>query len=125
MKKILILSIFLPFIFTSCSKEESSSSNPFAGDWEGVYWGGESGTWEGTVTLNGDFVNGIITRGDSGATYYAIGSVSNSGMFNLDLVAGTVTTGAVFEGTASGNTIVGTWENSIEDLEGDWSGNKK
>ena len=122
MKKLLYTFLAVSLIFSACDKEENIINNPFAGDWSGVYWGGESGVWSGTVTSSGNFVDGVIVSSDEDY-YLASGSVSNSGAF--DLVIGTVTTGAVFEGNATGNTIIGTWENSLESLEGNWSGNKE
>ena len=123
MKKLLYTLLAVSIIFSACEKEEENNiNNPFAGDWSGEYWGGESGDWNGTVTSSGNFIDGVIVSSTEDI-YLATGSVSNSGVFNL--VIGTVTTGAVFEGNATGNTIIGTWENALDSLEGNWSGNKQ
>ena len=126
MKKLLYTFLAVSIIFSACEEDTPlqalGNNNPFAGNWSGVYSGGESGIWSGTVTSSGNFINGVIVSSDQDY-YLASGSVSNSGTF--DLVMGTVTTGAVFEGNATGNNIIGTWENALESLEGNWSGNKE
>ncbi len=121
MKKLLYTFLAVSILFSACKKEDNNTNNPFSGDWSGGYSGGESGVWQGTVTSNGNLINGVITS-DAGDIYFGTGSVSNSGTF--DLVIGSVTTGAVFSGNASGNTVTGTWENLSDSLQGNWSGNK-
>lgn len=122
MNKILIILLCLPVLLTTCKKEENSIINSFSGNWEGTYSGSESGIWVGSVTSDGDFINGIITS-NSNDIYFATGTVSSSGTF--ELTAGTVTTGAIFSGNATGNIVNGSWQNSSEGMSGNWSGNLK
>ena len=122
MKKLLYTFLAVSIIFSACKKEENNSSNSFSGNWSGIYWGEESGTWVGTVTSDGDFVNGIITS-ENNDIYFATGSVTNSGSFEVTI--GTVTSGAVFTGNANGNIVQGEWVNSSEVISGEWSGTKQ
>ena len=120
MKKLLYTLLAVSIIFSACEKEDDNNlSNSFSGNWSGIYWGDESGTWVGTVTSDGNFVNGVIIS-DSNDIYSATGSVTNSGSFEVTI--GTVTSGAVFTGNANGNIVQGEWVNSSEFMSGEWSG---
>ena len=122
MKKLIYTLLAVSINFSACEKDDNNSSNPFSGEWQGTYYGGEAGDWEGTVTSNGDVIGGII-RPNSGGFYLATGTVTNSGTF--ELVIGSVTSGAVFSGNATGNTVDGDWVNSLEGISGMWSGSKQ
>ena len=121
MKKLLLILLCLPLLFTSCKKEDEDS--PFAGIWSGTYTGfnnddstSTSGSWQGTISTDGSLSGTIIS--DSNDVYYGTGNVTNNGSFSAAF--GTTTSGASFVGTLTGNSGSGTWNNG--DYNGTWIG---
>ncbi len=118
MKKLLLILLCVPIIFTACKKEEEETLNsPCVGYWSGTYSydGDVVGLWSGTISTNGDMngtvlsimgeesdLNGIVTaNGDFTATS-EIG-ISFIGQFINDFCSGTWNFGTA-----------GTWEGNKE-----------
>lgn len=116
----------LIFIFCTlcCQTQYSSPDNPFAGNWKGTYTGtGDNGSWDIQVDKDGK-VSGNVISTVFIQNFTATGTVSSAGQ--LSVTAGTVSSGAKFVGTLTGNTGSGTWVNTgTPSYNGNWSGTKQ
>ncbi len=114
----IFLGCLLFTILLSCKKSSTEEANPYAGKWAGIYNGlGEKGTWEATISGNGD-VNGNAFSITSSATLPAVGSINKDGQVNITFGSGV--SALVFTGQAAGINAAGTWVNSS--TNGNWSG---
>ena len=129
MKYILRLLTLVLFtsIIVSCSSDDDGSSQTLSaeivGDWSGSFSGGDSGTWNITVSQSGTVTgSGFSTTFQENYTFE--GNVDFDGQLNATV--GTSSTGAIFTGLLSTDgTGVGTWTNTDEGLNGSWEGNKQ
>ena len=123
MKKLLLLT--LAFTLFACSggddDNNSTTNSVFQGEWSGTFSGDDNGTWTGTVDENGNII-GVAISTTFNDTYTASGTFSSDG--NVSITVGSVDTGALFEGQATSNTVIGTWVNSGAMMNGIWSGSK-
>lgn len=120
-KVILVLVMILAF---SCSSDDDSVSNDFAGQWAGTYSGDDNGTWRVNVTSTG-IVSGVTTK-DNGVEFEVIGSVDNNG--SLTAALGSTDSGSEFVGVLDreGNCS-GTWTNVsvTPNYFGSWVGSRQ
>lgn len=125
MKKTTIKSVIILFsilAFTACSSDDSGDVMvEFAGTWSGTFSGGDSGTWQISVTNNGT-ANGEVFSNNLGGFLSVSGSVDTSGDFRA--TAGSAENGATFSGTFVENSSSGTWENNAADISGTWQGSR-
>ena len=121
MKKLLLILLCLPILFTTCKKEEKDNPNsPFIGYWSGTYSGDDvSGFWNGTISSNGE-INGEASSVDLPEGVDLNGTVTNSGDFTA--IIGTGSLGINFIGQLSGNSGSGTWSSSTNGWTGTWEG---
>ena len=127
MKKLLVIFICLPLIFTACKKEdeeeESNPNSPFIGYWSGKYYEQDSttqiGIWDGNISSSGE-ITGSALSAETG-TVALIGTVTNSGIF--DAAIGTGDYGVTFDGELNGNYGNGQWSSSLDGSTGFWEGN--
>ena len=82
---------------------------------EGNYTGGDAGVFNAVIYNN--LIKGLA-KSNTNVTYVVSGTVTN----NQINATGTVTSGATFIGTLSGNNTTGTWTNTPAALNGTWSG---
>jgi hypothetical protein len=118
MKKILLIVLLIPLLFTTCKKEED---NTFSGSWTGTYSGDDYGIWAATISSTGN-INGSATN-SLGDNQTLSGSVTTNGSFSATV--GTGTLGSNFVGQFSGNSGSGTWSNSSVGFTGTWEGDKQ
>ncbi len=119
LKKVLLL-LMLSLTVIACSDDDSAAEAViFAGSWSGTFTGGDSGTWEITVTNSG-MVNGEAFSNNAQVFLTVTGNVDTSGEFRA--TAGSAENGATFTGTFTENSGTGTWENTAEDISGTWQG---
>ena len=120
MKKLLLILLCLPLLFTTCKKEEGDLNSPFVGYWSGTYSydGDLVGIWSGTISSDGD-INGTVLS-IMGEETDLNGIVSNNGDFTA-----TGGVGINFIGQLINDVGSGTWnfETSLE--TGNWEGNKE
>ena len=123
MKKLLLILLCLPLLFTTCKKEdeEENPNSPFIGYWSGYYFQDNTqiGAWNADISSSGEingsaYLNGDVTFVD------LIGTVTNSGVFNAAI--GTGTYGVDFDGQLNGNYGSGQWSSSIDGSTGVWEG---
>ena len=127
MKKLLVIFICLPLIFTACKKEdeeeESNPNSPFIGYWSGKYYEQDSttqiGVWDCNISSSEE-ITGNVHSAETG-TVALIGTVTNSGIF--DAAIGTGDYGVTFYGQLNGNYGSGEWSSSIDSSTGFWEGN--
>ena len=124
MKKLLIILLCLPLLFTTCKKEEEDNPNsPFIGYWSGYYYQEDSttviGPWNANISSTGE-INGTAISVDAPDGVDLIGTVTNSGVF--DAAIGTGTYGVDFDGQLNGNYGSGEWSSSIDGSSGFWEG---
>lgn len=123
--KFLALILFI-FLVTSCSSDDDNNSQTLSteivGNWSGTFSGGDTGTWDITVSKSGAVTGtGFSTTFQENYTFN--GNVNLDGQLNATF--GTSSTGATFIGVLNTNsTGSGTWNNSDADLSGTWKGNK-
>ena len=123
MKKLLIVLLCLPLLFTTCKKEEEETpTSPFMGYWSGNYYQQDStkiGPWNANISSSG-VINGTAVSVESPYAVDLIGTVTNSGVF--DAAIGTGTYGVDFDGQLNGNYGSGQWSSSIDGSSGFWDG---
>ncbi|MEE2930906.1 MAG: hypothetical protein VX370_00060 [Bacteroidota bacterium] len=119
MKKILLILLCVPLIFSSCKKDENNNNpdSPFEGFWSGTYGGDESGNWDGTVSANGNCA-GEATTTDFG-TVSLTGNVNNDGDFTAAIGSGNY--GITFVGIIDSNYVSGSWTSGVGG-SGYWEG---
>lgn len=106
----------------SCSSDDSGSINSnYAGVYEGVYSGDETGTFSMVVNSDGSVTGHAIRRGSYDPTWYGAGSVNDSGQVT---VRGTVDSGAVWSGSITGDNVNGNWSNDRYNMSGSFAGSK-
>ena len=104
------------------SQSGSSSGGAYAGNYSGYYYGDDSGSWEAVVSSSGNITASITQT--YGYSYTGSGTIDSSG--NLNVVFGSVSTGATFTGQAdSSGYISGTWRNLGYNLTGTFSGSRQ
>ena len=124
MKKLLLILLCLPLLFTTCKKEEEETNpnSPFIGYWSGKYYEEDSttqiGIWDGNISSSGE-ITGSAFSAETGAVSL-IGAVTNSGIF--DAAIGTGDYGVTFDGQLNGNYGSGEWSSSIDGSSGFWEG---
>ena len=125
MKKLLLILLCLPLLFTTCKKEEEeiNPDSPFIGYWSGKYYEQDSttqiGIWDGNISSSGE-ITGSALSAETG-TVALIGTVINSGIFDAAIAIGDY--GVAFEGELNGNYVSGQWSSSIDGSTGFWEGN--
>ena len=120
MKKLLLILLCLPFLFTSCEKDEETkniTTSPFIGYWSGNYSGDESGSWNGNISADGICV-GEATTEDFGLISLT-GEVTNNGGFQAAIGSGEY--GITFLGSIDSNYAHGGWT-SNSGGSGEWEG---
>jgi len=128
MKKMkLILTLLIGITIFSCSNDDDNNNgnttSDFQGNWSGTFTGDEdNGTWSGTVNENRE-LSGTVTSDVFSVTWDANGTIQENG--NVNITAGTATSGATFIGTFNATTASGTWNNTSASMNGTWSGNKQ
>jgi hypothetical protein len=86
MKKLLLILLCLPLLFTTCKKEEEeiNPDSPFIGYWSGKYYEEDSttqiGIWDGNISSSGGIIGSALSA-ETG-TVTLIGTVTNSGIFD-------------------------------------------
>ena len=122
MKKLLLILLCVPIIFTTCKKEEEETLNsPFVGYWSGTYSydGDVVGLWSGTISTNGD-VNGTASN-IMGEETNLNGTVTINGDFTATLEE----IGINFIGQLSSDFGSGIWNVYTNSETGTWEGNKE
>ena len=123
MKKLLLILLCLPLLFTTCKKEEEENPNsPFIGYWSGSYYQEDStviGQWTANISSSGE-INGTAVSVDIPDGVDLIGTVTNSGVFDAAIGIGTF--GVNFDGQLIGNYGSGQWSSSIDESTGFWEG---
>jgi len=120
MKKLLLILLCLPLLFTTCKKEEEENpSSPFVGYWSGNYSGDYDGHWNANISSAGE-INGEAYSVDLPEGIDLNGTVTNSGDFTA--IMGTGLLGINFIGQLSGNSGSGTWSSSADSSIGTWEG---
>ena len=129
MKKLLLILLCLPLLFTTCKKEDEDSDNsPFVGLWSGTYAGDTtlsndsandaSGIWNATISSNGE-INGTSSSVDVPDGILLTGTVTNGGDFNATIGEDSLAINLI--GELNGNYGSGTW-NSLYGFTGTWEG---
>ncbi len=129
MKKILVAFILTTgFLNISCSSDDHTPEeqvNPyekFKGTWTGIFTGDtEGGTWTATFDANGKATG---TLSSSSFSFDLKGQVSENGTISAEYYMDTTLVGEM-NGTMTENSASGTWESSLLNIQGTWSGNKK
>ena len=127
MKKLLLILLCLPMLFSSCKKEdeEENPNSPFIGYWSGKYYEEDSttqiGIWNGDISSSGE-INCQAISVDVPDGVDLIGTVTNSGIFDAAIGIGDY--GVAFDGQLNGNYGSGQWSSSIDGSTGFWEGNK-
>lgn len=114
----------------SCSKDENTTTqpaanndSPYMGKWDGVFTGGDNGTWSMDVDKEGKLV-GSLNSGNTGTTFPFTGAIDSKGVISATIDVGGVILD--FDGTASadGKTCSGTWGNTTANISGVFQGAK-
>jgi len=85
---------------------------------EGTYTGGEHGIFNAVIYNNQ--IKALVRSITYQSDFEANGTVSN----NQITATGSVSSGASFQGTLSGNNFSGNWSNTLVGLSGTWSGTR-
>jgi len=85
---------------------------------EGTYIGGEHGIFNAVIYNNQ--IKALVRSITYQSDFEANGTVSN----NQITATGSVSSGASFQGTLSGNNFSGNWSNTLAGLSGTWSGTR-
>jgi len=121
MKKLLLILLCLPLMFSSCKKEEENLDSPSVGYWSGTYFyaGDVAGLWSVTISTNGD-LNGTALN-LAGMETNLNGTVTTNG----DFTATSVEIGINFIGQLSVDTGSGIWNVDTNSETGTWELNKE
>ena len=122
MKRLLLILLCFPLLFTTCKKEEEDNLNsPFVGYWSGTYSydGDLVGLWSGSISSNGD-INGTVLS-IMGEETDLNGTVTSNGDFTATL--GEI--GINFIGQLISDFGSGTWNVETNVETGTWEGNKE
>ncbi len=126
MKKILML-LMLSICLAGCSSDDDNqeeTTNSFAGSWAGTYTGGDEGTWNIVIDMQGN-ATGTAYSTMNNISFNINGAVSSTG----DLIAtiGNTSIGSAFTGQLNDNYGNGDWVNTFTDpdLTGTWMGSKQ
>jgi len=122
MKKLFLILLCLPLMFTSCKKEEEENlDSPYVGYWSGTYFydGDVAGLWSAAISTNGD-VNGTALN-IVGEETNLNGTVTTNGYFTATLVE----IGINFIGQLSSDTGSGIWNVDTNSETGTWDLNKE
>ena len=121
MKKLLLILLCLPLMFSSCKKEEENLDSPSVGYWSGTYFstGDVAGLFSVTISTNGDVNGSALNLG--GMETNLNGTVTNNG----DLTATSVEIGINFIGQLSNDTGSGIWNMDTNSETGTWELNKE
>ncbi|MDO5637961.1 MAG: hypothetical protein Q4G18_12025 [Myroides sp.] len=112
--------------FTACSSDDNTpieqvnKLEKFKGTWIGTYTGDGNGTWTATFDSAGNAV-GTLVSGSS--TFNLTGEVAENGTINAEFMSGTTVVGTM-TGTLTETTGSGTWNNTIQNYNGTWTGTK-
>lgn len=147
MKKLTLILIFLPLLFTNCKKEQQVEDSSFTGLWSGYYYIEDGtilvGSFNFNVDLNGNIDGNFVVDPINGepaspADNLMRGSVSNSGIlsaeagfiydnnntFNIMNLNGQLEISTLTDGNTGDEIIVGdgwgTYDNSYLGSEGNW-----
>lgn len=116
-----LVSILIGILAIACTPDDDYISE-HQGVWSGRYTGsGDEGKWELTVDAKGN-ITGILTSEVIVQTFQLEGKVKKDG--RLDVVIGSVSSGASFSGQMNGDSASGTWVIESENLSGEWSGTR-
>ena len=127
-KHFLTICIFsaLVFGFVACNSDDNTpveQTNLYAkyqGKWSGTYTGDGNGTWTATFDNNGKAVGSLVSGGN---TFNLSGEVAENGEINAEYKSGSAVVGTM-TGTLTDKTGSGTWDNTIQNLNGTWTGTK-
>ena len=132
MKKYFLIVLMLPFfsISTSCSSDDetnhSQHQNPFQkfqGNWVGTYIGEDEGEWQATFDTSGN-ATGTINRTNSTSKYTLTGTVDKDGVISMTYLYNNQAMGTM-NGTMNATNGSGTWNNTIQNFKGTWTGVKQ
>ena len=102
---------------------ETAGLEQWYGDWSGTYNGGDMGTCSYTISASTSSqarVSGSCTSSYGYGTFRVSGYLQANGSLYA-----TSTSGAVFSGTATGNSISGSWNNSAALVSGTLTASKR
>ncbi|MDX5321911.1 MAG: hypothetical protein LPK45_12275 [Bacteroidota bacterium] len=117
-------------LFVACSKSEdpapapANTDNKYMGTWQGVFSGGDNGTWSMTVDKAGAFT-GELYSGNAAKSYPFTGSISAAGVLTADINVEGVLIDFDGQGSEDGKTANGTWGNTAAMISGVWQGAKQ
>ena len=108
-----LLSSFLIVIAIFLVACEEDDVKPFEGTWSGTYTGGDSGTWEATVTYSSDDGVGVVTgtttsSNAGGGNNQIAGALGSDG--TITAAIGTTNDGGEWLGKFEKKDAAGTWK---------------
>ena len=122
------LAILVVF-FVACEEDDIK---PFEGTWAGTYTGGDSETWEATVTYSSNDGVGVVTGTTTSSNAIWGGNSQIAGALGSDgtitAAIGTTNDGGEWVGKFEKNDASGTWKGKDQNgasIEGTWTGKKK
>lgn len=125
----LLIILILSSISLSCSSDDNNSKvieqNPYekyAGKYKGDYFGGDTGTWEVTISNQG-MISGTVHSSQFNLTFQLDGEIDTNGNLNATYQYNNQPAG-VFEAVINENSVSGIWTNSLSNLTGTLEGNK-
>lgn len=115
----------LAFGSISCSSDDNqvhqeNKLEKFKGTWVGTYSGNGEGTWTATFDSAGK-AEGTLVSGSN--TFNLTGEVAENGTINAEYKSGTTLVGTM-TGTLTDKTGSGTWDNTLQNLNGTWVGTR-
>ena len=121
----LLVSVLAFWVVISCSGDDNGGSDSgnvsaYAGQWNGTYSGGDSGTFSVTISNSGG-VSGIGYSAIHNVNFVLNGAVNSDGSFN----AGDVSTGAAFNGMIEEDAVSGNWTNANLGISGTFVGQRE
>ena len=128
MKNLLLSFLIVITIFLIACEEDDLK--PFEGTWSGTYTGGDSGTWEATVTYSSDDGVGVVTgtttsSNAGGGNNQIAGALGSDG--TITAAIGTTNDGGEWLGKFEKKDAAGTWKGKDPNgssVEGTWTGKK-
>ena len=119
--------VVIAIFFVACEEDDVK---PFEGTWSGTYTGGDSGTWEATVTYSSDDGVGVVTgtttsSNAGGGNSQIAGALGSDG--TITAAIGTTNDGGEWLGKFEKKDASGTWKSKDPNgnsVEGTWTGKK-
>jgi len=121
------LAILVVF-FVACEEDDVK---PFEGTWKGTYSGGDSGTWEATVTYSSNDGVGVVIGTTTSSNAIWGGNSQIAGALGSDgtitAAIGTTNDGGEWVGKFEKTHASGSWKGKDQNgssIEGTWTGKK-